>query len=347
MFENIKQGITTKHPAIVEFAKAALTKDWFKGSEHVDRAAHVTFILEAMTVAMCNNHNFFVEAQEHLRSKERLYGLDSRHIFGAFRRVLSVTHNLFQVLKIMSVDPLMIYFRIKRGLNKSQLDKRNLNYLEYKLLCSTNKKGWGHILELLRINIYEAGITEYEKGFKTNSICAFELNEDITRNPPLAEFKKESVLPDNATDKFYRSVVSKNNLFPTFAVSQQWASLYVTWNMAFILSDLDELDLLFPKLLIPSLINAKSENAGGVRIISLWLSINNFFFRKCDRTRNVQGPKHKEEMARVWAKINKKYAFDLAKRKTHEDSKELMAHYGRVFSRPVYHLFKLLISFFR
>ncbi|MBI4139749.1 hypothetical protein HY483_02185 [Candidatus Woesearchaeota archaeon] len=355
MFNSIQQGIINKHPAIVDFAEVALARGWLKESRHVYRSAHITFLLERITVAMCNNHPFFMEIHDHIRAKERAYGFDSKHILRTCMRIVAVTHDMFDTAKIMSVDPAMIYFRISRGLGKSSFGKEELkklcedgelNYLEYKLLCP-KKRGLSRALELLQINIYEAGITEYKRGLKTNSICAFELNEDVLRNPPRAQFKKGSVLPENVSDTFYESVVSKGNIFPTFSLSQRWVSLYGTWNMTFILGNMDELDLLFPKLFIPSLINAKTENAGGVRLISLWISVNNFFFRKCDRIRTVQGPRKKEVMARAWAEINKKYAFDLAKRETREDSNVLMEHYNRMFSRPIYNLFKLFIAFFR
>ena len=138
-----------------------------------------------------------------------------------------------------------------------------------------------------------------------------------------------------------------NNLFPTFTFSQNWVSLYISWNMAFLLGELDELDILFPKLLIPSLINSKSENAGGVRTVSLWLSTNNYLFRKSRNVKNVKRPSNKVEMSKVWAGINKKYAFDLAKKETHEESKELMQHYTQFFSQPVLNLMKYIVLFFK
>jgi len=354
MFDDIIRGIVKKQPAVVEFAELALKKKWFKKSEHIHNAVHVTFILEAMTAAMCNSHTFFIEAQDHLKSKERLCGLDSRKICSSFKRVLNITHNLFEAIKVVSVDPFMIYFSIRRGLNKSQLDKKELkelykkgelNYLEYKLLLPTSKKGINHLLELVRINIYEAGMTEYKKGFKVNSICAYELNEDIKINPPDVEFQKRGVFPDSSKNKFYKSIQTKENLYINFPFSQKWVSLYTTWNMAFILSDLNDLDIIFPMLFIPSIIDAKKENAGGVRIISLWLTTNNVLFRRYNNSKEIIGPKNKKEMSKAWGNINKKYAVDLAKRETHEDSKELMRHFSKFYAHPFYSLFKLLKIF--
>ncbi len=358
IFQNIKLGMVNKHPAIVEFLELALEKEWLSGSsEHVNRSAHVTFVLEHITAAMCNNHGFFIDIHNHLRSKEYSYGLDSRNIIKTFLKIFTTTHHVFDTLKIISVDPSMLYFRISRGLGKFKLSKKELknlyknnelNFMEYRLLCPVNKKyGLDRILQLIEINIYEAGILEFENGFKTNSIAAFELNEDMLIRRPVSDFQITNITPEGITNKFYDSVSSIGNLFPVFSFSQEWVSLYTTWNMAFVLSNFDDWDILLPKLFIPSIINVKSENASGVRMISLWLSINTFFFRKYDGLKKIIGPNNKKEMAQAWGEINKKYAFHLAKRETHENSKTLKKHYRRMFSRPIYNLFKLFVAFLR
>ncbi|MBT3409001.1 hypothetical protein HN415_10095, partial [Candidatus Woesearchaeota archaeon] len=158
-------------------------------------------------------------------------------------------------------------------------------------------------------------------------------------------FEKIKVIPENNSDKFYKSITEKENLFPVIKFTQDWVSLYITWNMAFILNDLDDLDLLFPKLLIPSIINSESQNFLGVRIISLWLSVNHVFYRKYDKNK-VKGPVNRSEMAQAWAKINKKYAFELAENETHEDSKVLMKKFNRFFSQPYYNWIRLMKIFF-
>lgn len=325
-----------------------------KKSEYVTRSVHVMYILEALTATMCNSHNFFIEVQDHYKMKERERGINPMHTFSAFIRALRVTHNFFGTVKSLSVDPAMIYFRTQRGFAdsciknkeaKKLLKNKKIDYFEYKLLSPLHKNGLEQLNELIRINIYEAGITDYKKGLKTNAICAHELSEDIKNNPPCAIFKKKNVEPEDNTDVFYKSITEKENLFPVVEFSQDWVSLYITWNMSFILNDLDDLDIIFPKLLIPSIINAESENFVGARIISLWLSVNHVFFRRCDKKTIVIGPKKKVAIAKAWAEINKRYAFDLAKRETHEDSLMLMKSYRRFFSQPFYNLFKLVSVF--
>jgi len=308
LFDNIKRGILSKHPAIVEFADLALKKNWFKPSKRIIRSIHVIYILEALTATMCNNHDFFIEVQDHYKNNEKKLGLNTIHIFRTVIHALGISRNLFIIAKAYTVDPLMIYFRIQCGLSKSHLTKNDLkklyknndiNYLEYRLLSPIHKKGLEHINELIRINIYEAGITEYRNNLKINAISAYELSEDIKNNPPSTIFKRENVIPERNTDPFYASITKKENLFPIIKFNQNWISLYITWNMAFVLGNLKNVDIIFPKLLIPSIINAEGDNFIGARIISLWMTINHDIFRHYEKTEFL-GPTNKTEMAIAW-----------------------------------------------
>lgn len=351
MFEAIRKGILKKHPAILEFAELALQKKWLRSSKHVLRAVHVTYILEALTATMCSSHDFFVELYDHYKAKERMCGINTMHMVRAFLHGLGITGSVFETAKAVSIDPTMIYFRTQRGFTKSHLTKnqakellkdKKINYLEYRLLVPLRKRGLERVNELVRINIYEAGITEYKKGFEDNALCAHVLSEDIKNNPPRTVFKKKSVIPEDVSGAFYASIAEKENLFPTMELSQAWTSLYTTWNMTFVLNALDEWDLILPKLFIPSIIDAHSEDFIGIRFVSLWLTLNYVLFRKYERKKKVAPPAYKVEMAKAWAAINKKYALQLAKKEAREDSKKLGDSFSRFFSHPIYNIFALI-----
>ncbi len=356
MFEDIEKGIITKHPAILEFLELALQKKWLNRSEQIQKAVHVTFVLEAVTAAMSNNHHFFIELQDHYRSKQRMHGLDTAHILKTFIHSLVISHDLFNIAKAFSLDPLMVYFRVQRGLTKAcitnddlnTLYKNNeINYIERRLLSSACKDGSNHINRLVGINIYEAGIKDYQEGFKTNAMIAHELSEDIKRHPPLATFKNKNVTPENSNNVFYDAITEKDNLFPDITYTQEWASLYTTWNMAFVLGNINNLEIIFPKLLIPSLINAKNDNFLGTRVISLWLSINHALFRSYEKeSKDTIGPNNKEEMAKAWAEINRKYASGLEKIDTCEELKNLENSYSCFFSTPYRNFFRLVKDLF-
>ncbi|MBT7702713.1 hypothetical protein HN748_00620 [Candidatus Peregrinibacteria bacterium] len=353
LFDAISEGVISKHPAIIEFAELSLKKKWFKPSKEIIKSVHVIFILEILTAAMCNNHAVFIEVQKHYKSKERIFGLDTIHIFSTFLNAFKISPHFFDVAKPISLDPLLVYFSLQRGLGDTHLTKQELsklykkkkiNYIEYKLLSPIQKNHTEHVNELVRINIYEAGITEYKKGFKANAISALALSEDLVIDQPHTVFEKKSVIPDKNVDSFYKSISESGNLFPVIKLSQKWASLYTTWNMAFVLGNLNDLDIVFPKLLIPSIINAESENFLGARFVSLWLTINHVVFRKSEK-KEVLGPNNKIEMAKAWGKINKKHAFELAKQEIHEDSKALLKEYNRFFRHPFYNLSRMVKVF--
>ena len=358
MLKNIRQGLIAKHPAILEFAKKSLIEGWFSESLYVQKSIHVAFILEAMTAAMSNSDIFFNEVIAHIRTKERDIGIDSTHLFRTiwrnWPRKGSFSGNFFATAKAVSLDPAMGYFKLRRQQGNGVVVKdtvknlyRNgeLSYFEYKLLLSVCNEGSCYCSDWLRINIYEAGITEYNNRLKSNAISAHALSEEAKKNCHREVYKTGSVLPEGDIDKFYDLLVEEDNRFPTFAFHKDWVSLYESWNMAFILGELNNLHYLFPKLLIPSVINAKPENFLGVRIISLWLSINNTLFLNYENVETIVGPSNRNEMAQAWGEINKKYAFKLSKNNMAEDSNVLKDSFKSRFSRPFFSLFKLIVRF--
>jgi len=308
------------------------------------------YLLEALTAAMCNSHEFFVEVQDHYKNEERKCGVDTAHPVGAFLQSLRITRWLFGTMKAMSVDPAMIFFRLQRGFAHSHmrlrearklLREKKINFVEYRLLSPLHKKGLEHILALIRMNIYEAGVTEYGNGLTDNAFCAHFLSESIRRNPPQTQVKKGPVLPRYAKGNFYRGIIERGNRFPTIEFSQDWASLYGAWNITFALNEGVDFDLIAPKLLMPSVIDARPDHYICTRAIALWLTLNYGFFRRCEK-RVLKGPKNNMEMARTWAAINKKYALQLSAPETHETATELISSFRAFFSHPIFHFFGLM-----
>ncbi|MFQ5621584.1 MAG: hypothetical protein ACE5FT_07150, partial [Candidatus Nanoarchaeia archaeon] len=280
-------------------------------------------------------------------------GLDKGRILKTTLAVWRMFHNWFGLAKMMALDPLMIFFRIKGGVGRSVIPKDELkklyrngeiNYFEYNLLYRLCKTCPGPSNKLVRINIYEAGTTEYKHGFKDNALCAYALAKDLKFNPPHGEFKLKRVIPENNKDPFYRLISGRRNLFLDIETTQGWASLYTTWNMAFILGNLGNLDLLFPKLVMPSIINAEKSNFLPVRLISLWLTINHSLFRYSKNIK-VTGPRNKIRMARAWSRINKKYALDFAEQETNIDSDKLIKCSSTFYANPIYRILELVKAF--
>jgi hypothetical protein len=353
LLEMVSDSIIRKHHGVIEFVEIALKNGWLSRSPHIIYSLHVLYIHEALTSAMCNNHSVFISVHNHYKAQEKALGLDMMNPLRTFLLARRISSDSFKIAKAFSLDPLMVYSRILKGLSKSRIRKDELrrmyrrnqiNYIEYRLLVSNRRQPIGHILKLVRINIYEAGITEYQNGFKSNSLCAHELSEFLKINAPQTLFEKERVYPEKEVGGFSRKVYHKGNKFPTIEVDQDWASLYTTWNMAFILGNLTDLDLIFPKLLLPTLLDSKPENFLGVRFISLWLAINHVIFRK-SRGKEIKGPRNKKQMAKEWGKINERYAFYSGQYDIHQKPEVLISGYDAFFSHPLWNFSKLVWDF--
>lgn len=351
-FKIIKTAIIKKHPAIIEFLEIGNNKNWFKPSKNINKAIHVAYVLEEITIAMCNEHDFFLEVQNHYKTKEKELGLNTQKLIKSFFNALKISPRFFDIAKAFSLDPFLVYFKLQRGLLETQFKKtelkklyknKQINYIEYKLLSPIKKKNIQRINELVRINIYEAGITEYKKGFKTNALCAHTLCEYLKTKRPKTKFKKEIITPENK-NYFYKKN-TKKTLFPSIEVSENWISLYTSWNTAFVLGNLNDLDIILPKLFIPSIIDAKNDNFLGVRFISLWLTIHFTIFRKANKL-EITGPKNKKEMAEALAEINKKYSLNITEKEILKDFDELKKDYTRFFSYPYCNLIKLIRNFY-
>lgn len=262
--------------------------------------------------------------------------------------------SLFGAAKTVSVDPVITryrYIRANEGKELPQdkidelssqdkisgLDKKILQSPESPPTPAEEHKG-------LIVNIYEAGITEYKNDLKDNAMCAHALCESLVAEPPASSYTKTKAIPktiDIKKDAFYNSLGNENNYLSVTHFSQEWASLYETWNLAFVLSELDNLEVLMPKLLIPSVVAAEKENYMATRVLALWFSINTFIFRMLDDIPSVKGPANKKEMAEAWGAINKKYAYELAQ-SAGKNSEELDKSFNSFFDWPTINFLKLL-----
>ncbi len=355
LLSQIRWGLENKNPAVVDFIEVALARRWLHPSPYIIKTVHVIYILEAITLAMCNNNDFFVEYVEHIRLKEKEFGIDSNHIFKSFINTFPASLNFFGTAKAVSLDMAMVYFRVKRELGELPVNNENvdqlyrmkkISFLEHKLLLPIcNKINQCVCNDWLRINIYEAGITEFNNGFSDNAMAAHVLSEDILKHCHRETFELTSVSPLGGSNESYTSLNGEGAYFPVVALDEQWVSLYRTWNMAFILGELNNLHYLFPKLLIPSVLCCKDENFLGVRIVSLWLSINSALMLNFNQSEKVMGPKNRKEMVLVWGEINKKYAEGLYSLNVNADSRVLTSGFENRFSHPYRNLFSQIFSF--
>ncbi|MDE3004011.1 MAG: hypothetical protein OXU33_07345 [Gemmatimonadota bacterium] len=356
MLTQVRWGLVRNAPAVVEFLSEALSRRWLSGSPHVNKAVHVAYVLEAITAAMCNSPVFFDEYVEHVRSKQKAIGIDHEHVFKSFLKMLPSSLNFFGTAKAISLDMALVYFRVGRYLGGADIDEQAVNelhaagrisLLERKLvspLCGKDRCACKHWLQ---VNIYEAGITEYENGFSMNAMAAHVLAEHVARHCHRETFLRRHVVPEGPTQEFYASIEGDDNYVPVVALSEEWKSLYLTWNMAFILGELNNLHYLFPKLLIPSVLCSRSENFLGTRIVSLWVSINSALLLNFNGVDTLTAPAGRREMARVWGEINQGYAEALYTSDLHPDVTALSDSFDERFAQPYANLAKLVMEFMK
>jgi len=101
-------------------------------------------------------------------------------------------------------------------------------------------------------------------------------------------------------------VVGKNRTIE-YVVDMDYARLYETWNFAFITGNLEFHNLLYPKLLIPSVLLASGNDYLYHRVLALWLSINFYLMAHLTNKEHTNVP-YKKELASLWGEINLKYS---------------------------------------
>lgn len=356
MLGQVRWGLIANAPAVVELLTEASSKGWLSSSRHVDKAVHVAYLLEAITAAMCNSPVFFDDYVEHVRAKQREIGIDGEHVVKSFVKMLPSSLNFFGTAKAISLDMAMVYFRVGRYLRGGPVDEKSvgelhaagkISLLERKLLLPLCGGGRCVCNDWLRINIYEAGITEYKNGFPDNAMAAHVLAEHVQLHCHRESFQLRHVEPEGPPRDFYASLADDENYFPVVDLSEAWKSLYLTWNMAFILGELNNSHYLFPKLLIPTVLCSSSENFLGTRIISLWVSINNALLLRFRDVGTVTGPECRRDMAGAWGEINRRHAEALYRIEVESDTSGLTGGFQKRFAHPYRDLGRLIMDFMR
>lgn len=345
--DNTEIAIIEKHPALIEFLQYCLENNLLKKSEYVLRSIHIAYILEILTVSFANNIEFGKKLHEYFFRLRREAGINVNNSIRSFCKVWKITGSFFASLKLLSVDPGIRCFLLnhdsKVKFTKEYLrliyKKKEISYVEYRFLLTTLNPKNGN--KGLVLNIFEAGVAEFKNNFKNNAFCAYILNQELNSFPKKDDFTKSTILPENQSDKFYSSFNNSNNIFSTTELNSEWASLYGSWNLAFILSELDDLHILFPKLLIPSVIDSKPENYIQLRIIALWICMNSILMKKINKKSELITSKKMKKLSEVLGKINKKYSLNFAKNK---DFKIKDSHIHRYFSNFFINSIRIIVK---
>jgi hypothetical protein len=344
-----------QHPAIMEFINLAITNQWLSPYDELQTTLNAMYLLQAFTIAMANNASFIAEIQDFILNKRTRYGIMPHSTLSTFLAIFRSTHRFFDSAKTISVDPAITYDRylnVNHGRlltveEINELDIRQLlSFAEKKSLMSGTTATALTDFSGLMLNIYEATITEYKKGYQDNAFSGHVLNQVLQSTQPQSQITRGMALPKTMENNF-RVMLSDENYYMKNNLSQDWINLYESWNMCFILSELNNLHILVPKLLIPSVLSAKKEDYIYTRIIALWLAINHYTMRQLDKIPEVAGPANRDEMVRAWGKINRKYADNLVRQIKTLSPQAVQDNYHKFFGMPDFSLLKLLISYGR
>jgi hypothetical protein len=144
---------------------------------------------------------------------------------------------------------------------------------------------WRHdplLSALLHANIAEAVATEIWAGFPANARAGAAL-----MNVPM-----------------WKTRVEPEHRVIQASTSREWASLYESWNLAFILGNVGRLELLLPKLLVPTVLCAAPAEYVHNRAIALWLSIQFYLFAEHRGAPRVELP-HARQLSLILGRLNR------------------------------------------
>jgi hypothetical protein len=137
----------------------------------------------------------------------------------------------------------------------------------------------------LSINILEATLTDSFKGNVDNAMAGIAM----IMNPAPSVYLKGA----------QRSI--------GYAFNQEWTSLYETWNLSFITGHLPNLHILYPKLIIPEVIDANPEDYVFNRVLALGLSANFTILAQAQGKPTVTLPQA-AAITKIWGTVNETYA---------------------------------------
>jgi hypothetical protein len=194
------------------------------------------YLLEALAQCMVDRPDFLVALRDHVHRKR-----ESLEIPGGFFGFVETVHEatgggLFEGAKVRTLDLVVSQYIEWRSREPGPLSDLELF-----------RKNAG-----LKLNIMEAVVKDATAGFGCNARVGGKL--------ALVAVRSARVVGDSRVVK---------QVLPT-----GWVALYQSWNLAFLMANLDNLDLLVPKLLIPTVVDAEPDDYLFRRGIVLWYVAN-------------------------------------------------------------------------
>ncbi|KTD42114.1 hypothetical protein [Legionella parisiensis] len=293
-------------------------------------------LFEACSVTMVNSFTFNEDVYCFTK-KQRSTSYPGNPLFNLFFASNRYNFSLFKNLKLVSVDPVMTSGAFTRLLGNEELDQaaiqeRSKEFINKHGLALWNTKisptpiGEKHCdsVKNVSLNILEA-IWEEKPGEdgqpNDNSFAGSALIRLLEHTQPSNGFSfmklvlpvgstiiadnKYSLLPDLIVNKLPKRVSQ-------FLISTEWMYLYQSWNLLFVMQNLDS-KFLPIKLLVPSVLNAIPEQYMETRVFMLYLIGNLYHYNKLSAFTEEIQLTHGQLILKKWGEINKKYADILLK----------------------------------
>ncbi|QBR84126.1 symporter [Legionella israelensis] len=325
-----------------------------KASRTLQLQINMLCLFEAIMLTMTNGESFAKEVYDHLIRRSGSY-LPGNPLFDFFFGT-PLHASLFERLKLISIKPGMLSILFHKSTGDKTETKMDLDSFIEKM----HLVGWNRDIDLategvastvtvpaMGVNILEAawqdltssrkdngGLNNAKAGIGLISIMEekqypshFELRSEILPEGVQSNEKANyELLPDLKVCK----VVKK---LSQFDVDSQWRDLYSSWNLFFVLSNIDNVFMPI-KLLIPTVFSAEPQNYKEVRVMSLFL-LGNIFL--AENTKNNPffssdyNFRHATEIFSQWGKINKNYAEEILHKLCPDSPKEVESVFSHIF----------------
>jgi len=269
MLERIQDAIRHRQPAVLAFLEAHASDLSVpdEAAQVVTRMVHHTYLLEELAQAIVASPSFLEALHAHVHALREIFGLRERFFAFVADVYRAADGGVFEAAKIRTLDLMIDQYMGWRKGPEGELNE-----------AQRFRKNAG-----IKLNMFEAVTKDLFAGFADNARVGTKLG--------LVGVRELRVCGPN---KVVQQVLAPG-----------WTSLYQAWNLAFMMGNLDNLDLLYPKLLVPSVIDAADDDYLFRRGCVLWFSANITLF-------NILRARHDgeervprmPELARAWGAIN-------------------------------------------
>jgi hypothetical protein len=285
LIKKVRRGITEQHPALGVAICASL----------VDQQVSKVFFKDNHSTAIVRRtiHHMYLLEELVSKSSSNLAFMKSMqtYLYAQVDAMLGTTSTLLKYIETFragGIFGVVKKYCVDRGVQSLINQRENTA-----AITEADVKGWA---DGLSINIIEASTTERLHGYADNA----EVGDAISH------------------DKINAVMVSSKTKFLEFGLSMDFARLYETWNFAFITGNLEFANIVWPKLLIPRVLQATGAAYMSDRVIALWYSIQFYLMQDLQKVEHkvFQGQR---ELSALMGKINLRYyKWVLAKQAAHE-----------------------------